>query len=263
MSDSIIPVPSIDLLVRMTHLLDFKDKVLKILGSSAKIQASLGSPSEKELRSFASQLSAARRWMKFGKIFRSSPSLLDPLSGVTFSKSASFEQVFRMFVSKSEFMSDIIQMIAEDVNTLHRSKYWVAGLGLKPVKNIDVIEDRAWWVWSVFATVSSWIETRELQHKLRGARLRLAALNPETVPGEIASMKKEVALLKVKYYLSLFKLIKFGCELMDSSIALTPDRIKAAVSPRGFEIVSCFLGSVSALSSLHKLLYSESKSIAA
>lgn len=258
MTDSLLPHPSLDLLFRMTHSLDFKDKVLKILGSSAKFQAIMGSPNEKDLRLFASQLSAARRWMKFAKIFRSTPQLLNPFSNALGSKSPTVHDFFKVFVSKSEFVADIVQMLAEDVNTLHRSRYWTSGLGLKPVRSIDVIEDRAWWVWSIFATLSSWIETRELQRKLRAATLRLAALNPESVPGEISKMKGEVALLKVKYYLSLFKLVKFVCELIDSSIALAPERIKA-VSPKGFELVSVIAGSVSAASSLHKLLYSESR----
>jgi hypothetical protein len=262
MSDSIIPVLSVDLLVRLTHLIDFKDKILKIFGSSAKVQAILGSPNEKDLRGFASQLSASRRWMKFAKIFRSTTNILNPVGDVALTKSSGFEEYFKVFVSKSEFVADIVQMLAEDVGTLHKSKYWSGGLGLKPVRNIDLIEDRAWWVWSVFATISAWIETRDLHHKLRGSTLRMEALNPETVPLEIASMKQEVAVLRVKYFLSLFKLIKFLCELIDSSIALSPDRVKA-ISPRGFELVSCFVGSLSAVSSLHNLLYSESRALEA
>lgn len=261
-NDSLIPNPSVELLVRMGHLLDFKDKVFKIWGTTAKVSAINGSPNEKELRAFASQLSTSRRWMKFAKIIRSAPELMDPLGGMTLPKSASFMDFVKVFISKSEFLSDVFQMIAEDINTLHKVKYWTAGLGLKPIKNIDVIEDRAWWVWSIFATLGSFIEMRDYGKQLRSATLRLQALNPETVPDEIENMKKLVAVLKIKYYLSLFKFIKFGCEVIDSSIALTPDRLKA-FNPKLFELVSCFVGSVSAVSSLHKLLYNESKAIAA
>jgi hypothetical protein len=261
MAETISPTPSVELLVRMGHLLDFKDKVLKIWGSAMKVSALNGSPNEKELRSFASQLSTARRWMKFGKIIRSTPDLMNPLDGLVLPKSATFNDYFKVLIGKLEFISDIIQMIAEDVHTLHKVKFWTFALGFRPIKNIDVIEDRAWCIWSIFATVGSYIEMRELQKQLRAVSLRLEALNPATVPDEIESMKKQAAVLKVKYYLSLFKFVKFACEVVDSSIALTPDRIKA-INPRGFELLSCFVGSLSAVSSLHKLLFNESKAIA-
>ena len=260
MSDSIAPTLSGDLLVRMGHLLDFKDKVFKIWGSAAKVRAIAGSPNEKELRAFASQLSAARRWMKFAKIIRSTPDLMNPFDGMVLPKSASTMDFVKVFIAKSEFVSDIFQMLAEDVHTLHKVKYWTAGLGLKPIKNIDVIEDRAWWVWSIFATVGSLIEMREFQKQLRSATLRLEALNPSTVPDEITAMKTQVAVLKIKYYMSLFKFVKFACEVVDSSIALTPDRFKA-LNPKAFELVSCFVGSLSAVSSLHKLLFTEAKAL--
>jgi len=260
MSDSLAPSLSVDLLVRMGYLLDFKDKVFKIWGTTAKVRAISGSPHEKELRAFASQLSSARRWMKFAKIMRSAPDLMNPLGGMVLPKSASMMDYFKLFVSKTEFVADIVQMIAEDVNTLHKVKYWSAGLGLRPIKNIDVIEDRAWWVWSILATVGSFIEMRELQKQLRSVTLRLGALNPVTVPEEIEAMKTQVAVMKVKYYMSLFKFVKFACEVVDSSIALTPDGFKA-FNPKAFELISCFVGSLSAVSSLHKLLFTESKAM--
>jgi len=262
MSDSIIPTLSVELLVRMSHNIDFKDKVLKILGSGAKVAAITGSPNEKDLRGFASQLSAARRWMKFIKIIRSTPELLDPLGDVrafNFKTSSSFDAM-KLLLSKAEFFSDIFQMLAEDVHTLHRAKFWSSGLGLKPISNIDTIEDRAWWIWSLFAAINSYIEFREVSSKLRSAELRLSALNPTTAASDILQMKQLVAVLKIKYYLVLFKLIKFTCEVVDSSIALTPDHIKA-INPSGFELLSCFVGSLSAVSSLHKLFYNESKAI--
>ena len=261
MSDSITPTLSVDLLVRMGHLLDFKDKVFKIWGSAAKVRAITGSPHEKELRAFASQLSAARRWMKFAKIIRSTPDLLNPFDGMVLPKSASMMDYVKVFIPKTEFVADIIQMLAEDVHTLHKAKYWTTAMGLKPIKNIDVIEDRAWWVWSILATVGSFIELRGYQKALRSATLRMEALNPSTVPAEIEAMKLQVAVLKVKYYMSLFKFVKFACEVVDSSIALTPDRLKA-FNPKAFELISCFVGSLSAVSSLHKLLYTESRAIA-
>ena len=257
-----MPSASVELLVRMGHLLDFKDKAFKIWGTTAKVSAINGSPNAKELRAFASQLSAARRWMKFAKIMRSIPDLMDPFAGMAVPKSASLLDYFKVFISKSEFVSDVVQMIAEDVNTLHKAKYWTAGLGLKPIRNLDVIEDRAWWIWSIFATIGSFVELRDYQRQLRSANLRMQALNPATVPDEIENMKKLVAVLKIKYYLSLFKFIKFACEVIDSSIALTPDRFKA-FHPTAFELVSCFVGSLSAVSSLHKLLFNESRAIAA
>lgn len=250
-----------ELLVRMGHLLDFKDKVFKIWGTTAKVSAIRGSPNGKELRAFASQLSAARRWMKFAKILRSTPDLLNPLDGVLLPKSASFFDYVKLLLSKCEFVADIVQMLAEDANTLHKAKYWTAGLGLRPIKNLDTIEDRAWFIWSVFATLTSFIEMRELKSKLRATSLRMQALNPDTVPEEIADMKKQAAVLKIRYYLCLFKFVKFACEVVDSSIALTPDRLKA-FNPTVFELVSCLVGSVSAISSLHKLLYNESRAIA-
>jgi hypothetical protein len=262
MSDSIVPEISVELLVRMSHNIDFKDKILKILGSGAKVAAISGSTNEKDLRGFAGQLSAARRWMKFIKIIRSTPELLDPLADVrsfNFKSSSSFE-VLKLALTKAEFLSDIFQMLAEDIHTLHRAKFWSSGLGLKPVRNIDIIEDRAWWIWSLLASVNSYIEFREVSSKLRSAELRLSALNPATAAPDILQMKQLVAVLKIKYYLVLFKLIKFTCEVVDSSIALAPDQIKA-INPSGFELVSCFVGSVSAISSLHKLFYNESKSI--
>ena len=260
MTDTISPQFSVDLLVRVSYLLDFKDKILKILGTSAKVSAIAGSPNQKDLRAFASQLSTARRWMKFGKIIRSSHEILNPVGDVVLPKTASAGDYIKLFISKSEFLADIIQMIAEDVHTLHRSKYWTAALGLRPIKNIDVIEDRAWWIWSLFAAMSSGIELREIKQRLDSSRMRLSALNEVAVPDEVKKMKQEVAILKVKYYLVLFKFVKFVCEVVDSSIALTPDRFKA-VSPAGFELVSCFVGSLSAVSSLHKLLYNESRAL--
>lgn len=261
MSDNIVPELSVDLLVRMGFLIDFKDKVLKILGSSAKVSAIAGSPNAKDLRGFASQLSAARRWMKFGKIIRSTPELLDPIGDLIVPSKAAPMEYAKLFLSKGEFLADVFQMLAEDVHTLHKAKYWSAGLGLRPIKSIDVIEDRAWWVWSVFATINSGIELKELKSKLESAQLRLAALNEATVPEEVKSMKQEVAVLKVKHYLVLFKFVKFFCEVIDSSIAIAPENVKA-VSPKLFELVSCFVGSLSAVSSLHKLLYTESLAIA-
>ena len=261
MSDSLVPTPSVDLLVRMGHLIDFKDKVLKIFGSTAKLSALNGSPDAKDLRAFASQLSTARRWMKFGKIIRSTPDLLNPVGDVVLPKSASLMDYIKVFLSKSEFVADIIQMIAEDVHTLHKAKYWTAGLGLKPIATIETIEDRAWWIWSILATVNAFIEMRELGHKLRSSSLRLDALNAAAVPDEVAEMRKSVAVLKLKYYMALFKFVKFACEVVDSSIALTPDRIKA-LNPKGFELVSIFAGSLSAVSSLHKLLFNEARAIA-
>ena len=262
MAESILPEPSVDLLVRMGHLIDFKDKVLKILGSSAKVSAILGSPNEKDLRTFASQLSAARRWMKFGKIIRSTPELLDPARDIALPKGASFKDYIKLFLAKSEFVADIFQMLSEDVHTLHRGKYWTAGLGLRPISNIELIEDRAWWVWSAIATVGSFIEMKELHHKLKGASMRLSALNASSVPDELHSMKAEVSALRIKYLLSAFKFGKFFCEVIDSSITLAPDRVRA-LSPKTFELISCFVGSMSAVSSLHKLLYNESKALAA
>jgi hypothetical protein len=264
MSDSILPVPSVELLVRMSYNIDFKDKVLKILGSGAKVAAATGSPNEKDLRGFASQLSAARRWMKFVKIIRSTPEIIDPFADVrnlNIKKSTSSEMI-RVGLSKIEFFADIFQMLAEDVHTLHKAKFWNSGLGLKPIQSIDVIEDRAWWFWSVIASINSYMEFRQVSGQLRSSQLRLEALNPETVPNAILSMKQEVAILKIKYYLVLFKLIKFACEVVDSSIALTPERIKA-LNPALFEIVSCIVGSTSAISSLHKILFNESRAISA
>lgn len=262
MSDSIVPEVSVELIVRMSHNIDFKDKILKILGSGAKVAAITGAKNAEDLRGFASQLSAARRWMKFIKIIRSTPDLLDPLSDVrsfNFKSSSSYELV-KLALSKAEFFSDIFQMLAEDIHTLHRSKLWSSGLGLTPVKSIETIEDRAWWIWSLLASINSYIEFREVSSKLRSAQLRLSALNPATAAPDILQMKQLIAVLKIKYYLVLFKLIKFACEVVDSSIALTPDQIKS-INPSGFELISCFVGSVSAISSLHKLFYNESKSI--
>ena len=261
MSDSIFPELSADLLVRMSFLIDFKDKVLKILGSSAKVSALAGSPNAKDLRGFASQLSAARRWMKFGKIIRSTPELLNPMGDLVVPTKAAPMEYAKLFLSKGEFLADVFQMLAEDVHTLHKAQYWSSGLGLRPIKRIDVIEDRAWWVWSVFATINSGIELKGLKSRLESAQLRLAALNEETVPGEVKSMKQEVAVLKVKYYLALLKFVKFFCEVIDSSIAIAPENVKA-VSPKLFELVSCFFGSLSAVSSLHKILLTESLAIA-
>jgi len=264
MSDSIVPTPSVDLIVRMSYNIDFKDKILKILGSGAKVAAISGSANGKDLRGFASQLSAARRWMKFIKIIRLTPDLLDPLADVrsfNFKKSTSMD-VIKLALSKSEFFADIFQMLAEDVHTLHKAKVWTSGLGFRPVSNIDIIEDRAWWFWSLLATINSYIEFRQISRKLRSSQLRMEALNPQTVADEILRMKQEIVVLKIKYYMVLFKLIKFACEVIDSSIALTPDHIKAAsTNPAAFELISCFVGSLSALSSLHKLLYTESQSI--
>lgn len=262
MTESIIPESSVDLLVRMGHLLDFKDKVFKIWGTSAKVAAINGSANAKDLRAFASQLSAARRWMKFGKIIRSTPDLMNPMGDVVLPKSASMMDCVQLALAKCEFVSDIVQMLAEDLHTLHKAKYWTAALGFKPINNIDVIEDRAWFVWSVFATLTSFIEMRDLKKRLRSASLRMEALNPLTVPDEISSMKKEIAVLKIKYFLALFKFVKFACEVVDSTIAITPEQIKQ-FNPKVFELVSCFVGSLSAVSSLHKLLYNESKAIAA
>jgi hypothetical protein len=258
MSDSLSPKYSVDLFVRMSHLLDFKDKVLKILGTSAKVSAIAGSRNSKDLRAFASQLSTTRRWMKFGKIMRSTPEILNPVGDVVLPKSATLADYIRLFLSKAEFVADIFQMVAEDIHTLHRSRYWSAALGLRPIKNIDLIEDRAWWIWSLFAALSSGLELRELRTRLESSTLRLAALDEITVPEEVKRMKQEVAVLKIKYYLVLFKFVKFACEVIDSSIALAPDRIKA-VNPAGFELLSCLVGSLSAVSSLHKLLYNESR----
>lgn len=262
MTELIIPESSVDLLVRMGHLLDFKDKVFKIWGASAKVAAINGSPNAKDLRTFASQLSAARRWMKFGKIIRSTPDLMNPMGDVVLPKSVSMMDYVQLALAKCEFVSDIVQMLAEDLHTLHKAKYWTAALGFKPINNIDVIEDRAWFVWSVFATLTSFIEMRDLMKRLRSSSLRMEALNPLTVPDEISSMKKEIAVLKIKYFLALFKFVKFACEVVDSTIAITPEQIKQ-FNPKAFELVSCFVGSLSAVSSLHKLLYNESKAIAA
>ena len=263
MSDSIIPTASVDLLVRMSHNIDFKDKILKILGSSAKVSAVLGSPHAKEYRTFASQLSAARRWMKFLKIIRSTPELLNPAADIqSFAfKGAKPWDFCKLFFGKLEFVADIAQMVAEDVHTLHKGHVWSSGLGLKPINNLGVMEDRAWWFWSLIAAINAFIEMREVRAKYEAASLRLQALNPVTVPAEIELMREEVSVLRIKYLLVLFKLIKFVCEVVDSSIALTPDRVKKSLSPSAFELVSCFAGSLSAVSSLHKLFYNETKSI--
>ncbi len=262
MSDSIVPPVSIDLLVQMGYLIDFKDKVLKIAGSGAKVAAVKGSPHSKDLRSFASQLSAARRWMKFGKILRSSPDLMDPFEDVRrFSfKTASTGEYVSLFLNKCEFFADVFQMLAEDIHTLHKASFWSGGLGMKPIRNIDVIEDRAWWVWSVFAATNSYIALVNVRSEFQAAQYRLDALSKVTVPDEVQKMKVQLTLLKVKYYLELFKFIKFFCEVVDSSIALTPDYLKM-LSPRAFELVSCLVGSVSAVSSLHKLMYTEAKKL--
>jgi hypothetical protein len=262
MSDSIMPPLSVDLLVQMGHLLDFKDKVLKIAGSGAKVAAVRGSPHSKDLRTFASQLSAARRWMKFGKIIRSTPDLLDPLGDVyRFNyKTAKAGDYIKLFLGKCEMFADIFQMLAEDVHTLHKASLWTSGLGMKPVRNIGNIEDRAWWVWSVLATTNAYISMVSLRSDLRSAEFRMRALNAATSAEEIQRMKAQVTMLKVKYYMEVFKFMKFFCEVIDSSITLTPEYVKM-LNPRWFEVVSCFVGSVSAVSSLHKLMYTEAKKL--
>lgn len=261
MTDSIFPPVSVDLLVQMGHLIDFKDKVLKIAGSGAKVAAVKGSPHAKDLRAFASQLSAARRWMKFGKIIRSTPDLLDPFEDVRrFSfKTASTAEYVKLILTKCEFFADIFQMLAEDVGTLHKGMFWTSGLGMKPIRNIDVIEDRAWWVWSVLAATNSYIALVGLRNDLTAAQYRLDALSP-SASEEIHRMRVLVTVTKVKYYLEVSKFLKFFCEVIDSSITLTPDYIKL-LNPRWFELVSCVVGSISAVSSLHKLMYTEAKKI--
>lgn len=253
---------SAELLVRMSHNIDFKDKLLKILGSAAKVSAIGGSPHEKDLRSFASQLSAARRWMKFMKILRSTTDILNPAADIaSFSfKRARFPDYMQLVLNKMEFVADIAQMVAEDVNTLHKAQIWTSALGMKPIANLGVIEERAWWVWSLLAALNSFVEMKRVGREYLAASLRLEALNPETASGEIASMNSQVAGLRIKYYLVVFKFVKFACEVVDSSITLTPAHLKK-INPAAFELVSCFAGSLSAASSLHKLFYSESKAI--
>ena len=243
MSDSIVPSLSAELLVRMSYNIDFKDKILKLMGSAAKVSALSGSPQGKDFRAFASQLSAARSWMKFLKIIRSTPDLLNPARDImSFNiKSASAQDFSKLFLRKAEFVADIVQMLAEDVSTLHRGRVWSSGLRMKPISNISVIEQRAWWVWSLLAALNSYIELKKVR------------IEYDATP--------DSSELKIKYYLVLFKFVKFACEVVDASIALTPDHIKT-VRPGAFELVSIAAGSVSAISSLHKLLYTESIGIA-
>ena len=260
MSDSIIPTPSVELLVRMSHNIDFKDKILKIFGSGAKVAAIAGSANGKDLRLFASQLSAARRWMKFLKIMRSTGEILNPIADIQVFNSAKARpyDYMKLVLSKLEFVADIAQMVAEDVNTLHKGHFWTSGLGFKPIPNLSNIEDKAWWFWSVMATVNAYIELKEITGEYFASNLRLETCTDDS---QRVTLKAENVGLKIKYYLTLFKFVKFACEVLDSSIALAPESVKS-ISPSMFELVSCCAGSVSAVSSLHKLFHSEAAKIA-
>ena len=208
----------------LTHV-DFRDKILKVVGSLAKLTAQIAEPGRaKDTAALAVELGRVRKWIKFLRILRT---IRNFPAAVTSEKTA--------LSVKMEAVADVVQMVSEDLHTLNRSGVWSGLLGLEKIPGLAEFEDQAWFLWSSIAAFNAGVE-------LRAA---LAAASGEKA-GEAEKARALAATLA---------LLKFSCEVGDSLIALTPAQAKKG-RERQFVFLSAALGSVSALCSIHKFVTS-------
>lgn len=135
---SLVPHLSVDQFLVLLDKTDFKDKSFKILGGLSKLQALAGHPAEKDLMAFARVLSMARKYIKFGKSLQSYRQLdaeVKPVGDLPAS-----------YVKFEEWV-DFVQLLVEDLNTLHKGRFLKA-LGIPNIPRLDRLEDQAWWLWS-------------------------------------------------------------------------------------------------------------------
>ena len=194
-------------LEKATHV-DFRDKILKLFVNFVKLK-NLRNPRKSDLEIVA-DLSKARKWLKFLKLSR----------GVNSIFSAKIPVLTRI-----ENISDLVQMIADDLDTLQNSG--ILGLFGFKLDGVGDFADQAWFIWSAIACFNSF------------SRLRLEL-------GKRGERDEEKMRMEIILFLKLF------CELGDSVIALTPKGMKKS---QGWVVASASLGSISALCSLYKFFY--------
>ena len=234
----------------LTHV-DFRDKILKIIGGLAKVRAlQQNDPSKnKELLVLVRELSRVRKWLKFLRILRG-------LGG--YQKSLNLPDSAK----RAEAWFDLLQMITEDINNLHVSGIWSGLLGLPKIPGLSDLEDRAWFLWSVTSLCNS----------VRGLRVELAELGrlekggsvqevkhgedgPEKNMDILSPLDKAVLITQARQRLlvQIISVVKFACESGDSAIALTPKEWKQGRENQ-LVLISAGLSTISAFCSLHKFL---------
>jgi hypothetical protein len=201
----------------LTHV-DPRDKILKLLGSLAKVTAQFADPGRaKDSAALTLELGRARKWLKFLRLLRSIRKFPDSIASDKIP-----------VLNRMENLADAIQMITEDLHTLNRSGVWSGLLGFEKIQGIAELEDQAWFVWSALAAYNAGSDLKAaIDEKADQTRLIAASL----------------------------AFLKFSCEVGDSLIALTPAEAKKG-REKQFIVASAILGSVSAACSLHKFVTS-------
>ena len=206
----------------LTHV-DFRDKILKIVGNLGKISAQFSEPGRaKDSAAMAAELGKVRKWLKFLRILR----IIKKFPGLLVSEKIPFNV-------RAENLADVVQMLSEDLHTLNRSGLWSGLLGLEKIPGLPEFEDQAWLAWSAIAAFNA------------AGELRAAA--------EAAQAEKAGKPERERVIAASFAFLKFSCEVGDSLISLTPAEAKKG-RERQFAIASALLGSVSAVCSIHKFV---------
>ena len=218
----------------LTHV-DFRDKILKLIGSLAKTRAvaAVGDPQKsKELLNLARESSRVRKWLKFLRILRTIRSVpkqfaldTDPLT-------------------RAEAAADVLQMVTEDLATLQSSGFWSGILGAQKIPGLADFEDKTWFIWAGLALVVSIREWKAAWQEYGVAAAKEGTEDEEKFP-KTAAEKRLIA--------ASVACLKFLCELGDSGIAVAPAGWKKG-REGSLIVVSAALGSISALCSLHKFL---------
>ena len=205
----------------LTHV-DFRDKVLKICRSVAKVTAQTAEdPGRcKDSAALAVELGRVRKWLKFLRILRT---IRNFPAVVTSDKTP--------LTVRMEAVADVVQMVTEDLHTLNRSGLWSGLFGLGKIPGLAELEDQTWFLWASLAAFNA------------GVELKAALVAANDAKAGDAEKKRVLA--------AGLGFLKFACEVGDSLIALTPAEAKRG-RERQLVFLSAALGSISALCSIQR-----------
>lgn len=170
-----------------THV-DFRDKILKIIGAIAKVTAQFAEPGRaKDSAALAVELGRVRKWLKFLRVLRNIRNIPNSLT---------CEKI--PINVRLESLADLVQMLSEDIHNLQKSGLWSGLLGLEKFPGLAEFEDQAWFAWAAIAAFNAAGELREALKTEDSERLTAASL----------------------------AFLKYSCEVGDSLIALSPSELK-------------------------------------
>eukprot|EP00400_MALV-I_sp_L67-5_P001055 gene1055-731_t len=188
-----------ELFIFLLQFVDFRDKFLKIFARWMKIYVmELSSERQKMWKPILKQLSIGRRWFKFCRFTRSIPDLVEDRSKKPY---------WRQILEQTEVGADMVNMVIEDNNSLHR-------MGLYRIMGVDSpwmsdqfqwMENHAWNTWCWIAVPVSFLDLSDKMEKYAKAKK------------DISVNADQLAEVKEKTVLAVGKCIKAVCELIESS----------------------------------------------